>query len=54
LYWNIFRGPLEIAMGIFGGLIVGSILWYFPWKRAVSFFLVQKFEVACVEITTSN
>jgi len=34
LLWNIFRGPLEIAMGIIGGLLIGSLLWYFPWKKA--------------------
>lgn len=36
LLWNIARGPVEIAIGVIGGLIIGSLLWYFPWKRATN------------------
>ena len=36
LYFNIFRGPLEILMGLFGGLVVGLIFWYLPAKNGVS------------------
>lgn len=32
LYFNIFRGPLEIIMGLAGGLLIGILLWYFPPK----------------------
>ena len=27
-------------MGIIGGLVVGSLLWYFPWKKAVSLLMM--------------
>ncbi|XP_031563746.1 sodium/hydrogen exchanger 9B2-like [Actinia tenebrosa] len=32
LVFNIFRGPIELSMGIVFGVIVGVICWYFPSK----------------------
>ena len=34
IYFNIFRGPLEIVMGISAGLLIGMLLWYIPWRRS--------------------
>lgn len=34
IYFNIFRGPLEIVMGLSAGLLLGMLLWYFPSKKA--------------------
>ncbi|KAI8521382.1 Sodium/hydrogen exchanger 9B2 [Branchiostoma belcheri] len=32
LVFTIFRGPLELLMGIAGGTLAGIFLWYFPSK----------------------
>eukprot|EP00794_Sanderia_malayensis_P012817 gene12817-14130_t len=34
LVFNIFRGPLELCLGIVMGLVVGIILWYFPYASS--------------------
>ena len=34
IYFNIFRGPLEIVMGISAGLLTGMLLWYLPSRRS--------------------
>ena len=36
IYFNVFRGPLEIIMGISAGFLIGVILWYFPSRRSES------------------
>ncbi|XP_071828857.1 sodium/hydrogen exchanger 9B2-like [Apostichopus japonicus] len=30
IYFNIFRGPIEVVMGLAYGFLVGVLLWYFP------------------------
>jgi len=34
LIFNIFRGPIEIVIGLVSGLLFGTMLWYFPNKKA--------------------
>jgi len=34
VYFNIFRGPLEILIGIVGGILFGMVLWYLPWRKS--------------------
>jgi hypothetical protein len=36
LVFNIFRGPIELAMGITFGVLVGVMCWWFPNKKEVS------------------
>lgn len=36
LIFNIFRGPLEIVMGITIGLVIGILLWYLPNSKQAS------------------
>ena len=48
LIFNIFRGPLELCLGILMGLAVGVFLWYIPNMSSVSLnalfiFLVIKY-----------
>ena len=36
LIFNIFRGPLELCLGIVVGLVIGGALWYIPAAGSVS------------------
>ena len=35
LAYNIFRGPIEIVLGIAVGVIVGPLLWILPFNYKV-------------------
>ena len=35
LAYNIFKGPIEIVLGIAIGLVVGPLLWFLPCKHKV-------------------
>ena len=41
LAYNIFKGPIEIILGIAIGVLVGPLLWILPQKHKVSFTIFE-------------
>lgn len=41
LIFSIFRGPIELALGITVGSIAGVMCWFFPDKNQVTNFIVS-------------
>ena len=48
--FNIFRGPIELLMGVVFGSLVGVLCWFLPNKTEVKYLHTDSVNVAVIII----